>query len=53
MTVEELIEKLQKFPPEMEVRAFSTKPRELPVLEVCFEEGFEDSDDVVLLEVDI
>ena len=25
----------------------------LPVLEVCFEEGFEGSDDVVLLEVDV
>ena len=50
MTVKELIEQLKGFPQDIEVCTFTGKHGEQPILEVSLEEGFVESEDVVIIE---
>ena len=50
MTVKELIEELQKFPQKLEVKTYTGKHADQPILEVSLEKGWEKGEDVVFIE---
>jgi len=53
MTVKELIEELQKFPEDLEVKTYNGRTADRfnwPILEVSLEKGWEKGEDVVFIE---
>ena len=50
MTVKELIEELQKFPEGLEVKTYTAKHADQPILEVNLEKAWEWAKDVVFIE---
>ena len=50
MTVKELIEELQRFPEDLEVKTYTGKHADQPILEVSLEKGWHDVSDVVFIE---
>jgi hypothetical protein len=50
MTVKELIQELQKFPEDLEVKTYTGKHADQPILEVSLDKGWHEVEDVVLIE---
>lgn len=50
MTVKELIERLQELPEDLEVKTYTGKHADQPILEVSLEKGWVGGKDVVFIE---
>lgn len=50
MTVKDLIEELQRFPEDLEVKTYTRKHADQPILEVSLEKGWSNGEDVVFIE---